>query len=177
MVIHKGDKIEVELLTEHETLDLMRNTGPKSITTILEGGVPYRSERQAIYCNADGGYITLSFKGFMTIIEFDDDIDSVASKLTILFGKPVSVVKLDDSLTTICSIAGKLFVDFSLKLGNLEPVSVTFNALEDGNMTIFGNREEHQGAVNGTSPIIGCFRRVMEQRRSPIRADVTIIYL
>ncbi len=81
-------------------------------------------------------------KKFTTKIEFDDNIDSVASKLSFLFGKPVSVINPDESATTICRSAGtQLFVDFSLKLTNLEPLSVSFNALENGDMIIFCNGE------------------------------------
>ncbi len=61
-VIYKEDNIQVQFLTEHGTLDLMRSTGPMSITKIFEGEAPYCSERQAIYCNADGGYVMISFK-------------------------------------------------------------------------------------------------------------------
>ncbi len=61
-VVHKKDNIQVQFLTEHGTLDLMRSTGPMSTTKIFEGEAPYCSERQAIYCNADGGYVILSFK-------------------------------------------------------------------------------------------------------------------
>ena len=76
-----------------------------------------------------------------------------------MFGKPVSVVNPDESATTICRSAGtQLFVDFSLKLGNLEPVSVSFNDLENDDMIIFGNGEKHQGTVNGISPIMWNFR-------------------
>jgi hypothetical protein len=71
----------------------------------------------------------------------------------------VSVVNPDDSVTTFCRSAGtQLFVDFSLKLGNLEPVSVSFNDLENDDMIIFGNGEKHQGTVNGISPIMWNFR-------------------
>ncbi|KAL3774885.1 hypothetical protein ACHAW5_007303 [Stephanodiscus triporus] len=175
-VIHKGDNIDVEFLTEHGNLDLMSSSGPEGITKILEGEAPYRSERQTIYCDAGGGYIILSWKDFTTTIEFDDDIDSVASKLSIMFGEPVSVTNPDDTTTTkICSTAGKIvFVDFSMKLGNLEPVSVSFNALEDGDMTIFGNGEQDQGAVNGISPIMGYFRLAHDGAiTTPISADAT----
>ena len=171
-VIHKGDKIDDEFLTEHGTLDLMRSTELESITKILERE---RHIRQVIYCDADGGYIVLSFKSFMTAIEFDDDIDSVTSKLSILFGEPVLVVNPDDSVTTICAIAGKVVsVYFLLKLGNLEPVRVSFNACDDGDMIIFGNGEEHQGAANGTSPIMGNFKITHDgATTTPIRADAT----
>lgn len=99
----------------------------------------------------------------------------MASKLSTLIGDVVAVVNSDDSITTICSIAGKVvFVDFPLKLGNLEPLGVSFDALQDGSMTIFGNGQEDQGAVNGISPIMGYFRLVYNGETTiPISADAS----
>ena len=59
------------------------------------GEAPYRAERHALSCNADGGYIILSLKDLTTTIEFNDDIGSVTSKLSLLVGNPVSIVDPD----------------------------------------------------------------------------------
>ena len=48
-VIQNGDKITVEFLTEHGSLDLMKSSGPEAITKVVEGEAPYRAERHAFY--------------------------------------------------------------------------------------------------------------------------------
>lgn len=53
----------------------MRSTGLEVITEIVPGEAPNRAERQAMYCNAGGGYIMLSFKDSTTTIDFDDDVE------------------------------------------------------------------------------------------------------
>ena len=175
-VIQHLDNIKVEFLTEHGSLDLMKSSGPNTITKIIEGEAPYRAERHAFYCNADAGYIILSFKEHTATIEFDDHLADFASKISDLVGNAVSIIDPDSS---ICSTAGKLtFVDFNIELGDVEPFSVSFDALENGSMSIFGNGEEDHGAVNGISPIMGHFSLSLSSDSSeittpPIRADAT----
>ena len=174
-VIQNGDNINVEFLTEYGSLDLMQSSGPEIISKAVEGEAPYRAERHSVVCDADSGYIFLSFGDRTATIEFNDDIGSVSSKLSVLFGKTVSIVNPDTSITTICNNAGKvIFVDFPLSLGDVEPVSVSFDALENGLMSIFGNGQEHQGAVNGISPIMGYFRLTHNGAiTDPISVDAT----
>ncbi|KAL7538362.1 hypothetical protein ACHAXR_010787, partial [Thalassiosira sp. AJA248-18] len=174
-VIQSGDMIDVEFLTEHGSLDLMKSNGPEIITTVIEGEAPFRAERHAFYCDADGGYVILSFKDRTATIEFNDDIESVISKLSLLFGNPVSIVDLDSSVTTICNSIGKvLFVDFQLELGDVVPVNVSFDALENGSISIFGDGEGHQGAVNGVSAIMGHFSLTHDgETTTPISVDAT----
>jgi len=157
-VIQNGDTIDVEFETEHGSLSLLTSSGSEVITKLVDGETPHRAERQSISCNADGGYIILSFKDSTTTIDHDDDISTVTSKLSNLFGNTVSIVEPDDSITTICSSSEKtVFIDFPITLGDVEPPNVSFNALENGAMSIFCNGEEHYGAVDGISPIMGYF--------------------
>ena len=73
---------------------------------MMQGEEPYCTERQSIYCNAPGGYVVLSFKDSTAAIEFDDDIDTVASKLSALVGKSVAVV-------------GRTYTYVDIKLGDI----------------------------------------------------------
>ena len=177
-IITKGDNIDIVFLTEHGNLDLLTSTGPEIIREMVQGEAPYRAERQSIFCNALGGYVVLSFKDSTATIEFDDEIDTVASKLSALVGEPVAIVKSDDSIASICSndAAKVVFVDFPLTLGNLEALDVSISALEpaDGYMTVFGNGEEDHGAVNGINLIMGYYRLVYEGESTiPISADAS----
>jgi len=157
-VIQNGDTIDVEFETELGSLSLLTSSGSEVITKLVDGETPHRAERQSISCNADGGYIILSFKDSTTTIDHDDDISTVTSKLSNLFGNNVTIVEPDDSITTICSSLEKtVFIVFPITLGDVEPPNVSFNALENGVMSIFGNGEEHYGAVDGISPIMGYF--------------------
>lgn len=174
-IIQNGDSIDVEFLTEHGGLDLIRSSGPEEITRIIEGEAPYRAERQVFNCNANGGYFILSFKELTATIEFDEEIGSVAPKISALIGHPVSIVDPDDSVPTICSGSGEItFIDFPAELGNVEPISVSFDALDDGSISLLGNGEEHFGAVNGISPIMGYFTLSYDSETTdPIGVDAT----
>ncbi len=162
-VIQNGDSIDVEFVTEHGKLDLMKSSGLEEITRLIEGEAPNRPERQVLHCRSSSGYFILSFKDVTTTIEFDDEFDIVASKLSAMIGRTVWIVDPDDSVATICSTAGKfVFIDFPAELGNVEPIGVSFVALDDGSISIMGNGEEDTGAVNGISPIMGHFTLSLE---------------
>ena len=176
-VIENGDSIDVEFLTELGRLELMKSSGPEEITRIIEGEAPYRAERQVLDCSASGGYFILSFREHTTTIEFDDEIDIVESKISLLIGRPVSIVDPDDSNSTICSTEGNIvFIDFLTELGNVVPIGVSFDALDDGYIIVLGNGEEHSGAVNGISPIMGYFTLSLDGETSaPISVDATAV--
>ena len=161
-VVSNGDSIiNIEFVTEHGSLDLMTSSGPEVISKLVEGEAPRRAERLVISCNADGGYIILSFEKSTATIEFDDTLSIVSSKLSTLYGSTVTIIEPDNdsSITTICnSGAGKtVFVDFPLQLGDVESTNISYNALESGSMSIFSNGQGHYGAVDGISPIMGSF--------------------
>eukprot|EP00970_Alexandrium_tamarense_P002964 scaffold427_cov103-Alexandrium_tamarense.AAC.19 len=158
IVIQNGDSINVTFLTERGGLDSMESSGLEVVTRIVEGEAPYRAERHSFYCDADGGYVILSFDDRTTTIEYDDNIDSMTAKISSLVGHSVSIVDPDVSISTVCNGLGKqLFIDYSVIFGDVEPISVNFDALSNGSMTIYGHGEEDQGAVNGISPIMGHF--------------------
>ena len=157
-VIQRGGALDIEFLTEHGSLTLMSSSGQNLVSKLVEGEAPFRTERQSFTCNADGGYVILSYNDFTAIIESSDDIATFESKLSGLVGSNVSIVVPDDTIETVCTNFGQLIlVDFLVELGNLEPISVNFDGLENGSMLIYGDGEEEHGAVNGISPIMGYF--------------------
>ncbi|KAL9189871.1 hypothetical protein ACHAXT_009546 [Thalassiosira profunda] len=174
-VVENGDTLSIEFLTERGSLDLMQSSGSEDVTKLVEGEAPYRAERQALHCNADGGYIILSFEDRTSTIEFNDDVATVASKLSALMGHPVSLVEPDEAIATICDSAGKLvLIDFPVVLGDAEPIGVNFDALENGSLSIYGDGEGSQGAVNGIAPIMGTFTLSHEgETTAPIPVDAT----
>eukprot|EP00804_Cyclotella_cryptica_P021433 CCRYP_005783-RA/>CCRYP_005783-RA protein AED:0.00 eAED:0.00 QI:831/1/1/1/1/1/3/2372/6166 len=156
-IIQAGDTIDVEFLTEHGNLDLMHSNGPEIIMKLQVGEAPYRAERQSLYCNADGGYVILGFNDMIVTIDFNDDMHTVESKISTIVGSAVSIVQVDESDSTICNSLGKqVFIDFHEVLGNVASISINFDALLNGAMTIYDGDEQH-GAVNGISPMMGHF--------------------
>ena len=158
-IIQNGDVLEIEFLTEHGSLSLMTSTSSNIIISkVVEGEAPFRAERQSFSCNADGGYVILSFDDRTATIEYSDDFDTFKSKVSALLGSDVSIVVPDNTIETVCTSSGQqIFVDFLVELGDVDPISVNYDGLENGSMLIFGNGEEVHGAVNGVSPIMGYF--------------------
>ena len=157
-VIQKGDSLDIEFLSEHGSLTFMSSSGQNVVSKLVEGEAPFRVERQSFNCNADGGYIILSFNHLTATIESSDDISTFESKLTGLVGSIVSIVVPNDTIETVCSSSGQqIFADFLVELGNVEPIGINFDGLENGSMVIYGDGEEEHGAVNGISPIMGHF--------------------
>ncbi|KAL7430197.1 hypothetical protein ACHAXM_002057 [Skeletonema potamos] len=157
-VIQKGDALDIEFLTEHGSLTLLTSSGQNIVSKLVEGEAPFRAERQSFTCYADRGYVILSFKDRTTTIEYIDDIVTFESKISGLVGSNVSIVVADAAIETVCSTSyQQILVDFSVELGNVEPISLNFNGLENGSMFIYGNGEEEHGAVNGIRPIMGYF--------------------
>ena len=59
-------------------------------------------ERQSIHCDADGGYVVLSFRDSTVTIDFDDDMSSIETKLSTLVGSSVSILQVDEAIATVC---------------------------------------------------------------------------
>jgi hypothetical protein len=158
-VIQNGDVLEIEFLTEHGSLSLMTSSSSNTlISKLVEGEAPFRAERHSFSCNADGGYVILSFDDRTATVEFGDDLATFKSKVSALVGSDVSIVVPDNTIETVCASSGQqIFVDFLVELGNADPISVNYDGLENGSMLIYGNGEEGFGAVNGVSPIMGYF--------------------
>ena len=157
-IIETGDIIDIEFLTERGELDLIASTGPDIVTQLRAGEAPYRAERQSIHCNADGGYVILSFGDETATIDASDDMDGVQAKLSVLIGSPISIVKVDNSIATFCNLFGKhFFVDFPVEMGNVAAIEINSDFLQNGSISIYGSGEGQYGAVNGISPIMGQF--------------------
>ena len=157
-IIETGDIINIEFLTERGELDLIRSTGPDIVTKLRVGETPYRAERQSIHCNADGGYVILSFGEKSITLDASDDMDSVKAKLSEITGSAISILEVDNSIQGFCNPFGKhFFVDFPVELGNVAAIEVNIDSLQNGSISIHGSGEGHQGAVNGISPIMGRF--------------------
>jgi hypothetical protein len=136
----------------------MISTGSEIITKLQTGEAPFRSERQSIHCNANGGYVVLSFNGNTATIDFDDNMSAVEAKLSALVSSAVSIVEVDDSISNVCDPAGKhFFIEFPVELGDVAVIEVNLDALQNGVMAIHGNGEGQHGAVDGISPIMGYF--------------------
>ena len=174
-VIQKGDVLDIEFLTEHGSLTLISSSGQNIVSKLLEGEAPFRAERQSFSCNADGGYVILSFNDLTTTIEASDDMATFESKLSGLVGSIVSIVVPDDTIGSVCSSSGQLiFVDFLVKLGNVEAIRINFDGLENGSIVIYGDGEEEHGAVNGVSPIMGSFTISLDgMATGPIALEAT----
>ena len=173
--IQMGDVIDIEFLTEEGSLTLMSSSGQNVVTKLVDGEVAFRAERQSFICNANGGYIILSFNDHTATIESSDDVSTFESKLSGLVGSSVSAVVTEDGTESVCNDSGqRILVDFPIELGNVETISVNFDGLQNGSMLIHGDGEEEHGAINGISPIMGYFTITHDEMTTyPLSVEAT----
>ena len=163
--IQTGDIVDVEFLTEHGPLPMISSTGTDLVARTVPGEAPYRPERQVFMCDANGGgYVVLTYRSESTTLDFNDSLETAQAKLSAMFGSPVVVDS--DHASYVCD-SSAVTVDFPIAMGNVEPPTISFDALENGSLSVFGNGEDNVGAVDGNTPIMGSFTLSFNGEETP----------
>jgi len=174
-IIHFGDIIEIEFLSEHGELPLLSSTSNELIYKKRVGETPYRKEQQIIECDANDGNVTISYNSEITILNYNDDITSIQNKLFSIVGSSITVFISDPSIHTLCSNFGaEIIIIFEEEVGDLIPFEILSSSMKNGSFKVYGNGEELKGAINGIHPYMGTFTLFFgEYSTPPIKAGAS----
>jgi len=157
-LIVTGDKIQVEFRTDLGVLPLLTSSGPELIQKLINGQVSYRFETQVLECDGDEGEVTVKYFDTVTNLYANDSSTDVSLKLSELLGCEVKV--FDRSNTgRLCSPNGNVFHIQIEEFRDMEPLEIIDYEFKNyGVITVYGNGEDHKGAINGFGPLMGSFR-------------------